>query len=156
MAWPELSTDRSTWTIPRSRMKNATAHVVPMCEAVRAILPPAIGPGLVFPGHRGTPFAGWSKAKGALDTASGVTGWRIHDLRRTVATGLQRLGVRLEVTESVLGHTSGSRAGVVGIYQRHDWADEKRAALTGWAALVASIVSGQVEPSNVTTLRHVA
>ena len=72
---------------------------------------------LVFPGERGTPFSGWSKAKSALDTASGVSGWWLHDLRRTLATGLQRLGVRLEVTEAVLNHLSGSRAGVVGIYQ---------------------------------------
>ena len=53
---------------------------------------------------------------------------------RTVATGLQRLGVRLEVTEAVLNHLSGSRAGVVGIYQRHDWAEEKRSALDAWSA----------------------
>jgi hypothetical protein len=77
---------------------------------------------LVFPGERGTPFSGWSKAKSALDTASGVSGWWLHDLRRTLATGLQRLGVRLEVNEAALNHLSGSRAGVVGIYQRHDWA----------------------------------
>src|SRR5262249_46997799 len=89
-------------------------------------------PTLVLPGERGTPFSGWSKAKSALDTASGVSGWWLHDLRRTVATGLQRLGVRLEVTEAVLNHLSGSRAGVVGIYQRHDWAEEKRAALDAW------------------------
>jgi hypothetical protein len=75
------------------------------------------------------PFSGWSKAKSALDTASGVSGWWLHDLRRTLATGLQRLGVRLEVTEAVLNHLSGSRGGVVGIYQRHDWAEEKRAAV---------------------------
>jgi hypothetical protein len=48
-----------------------------------------------------------------LDTASGVSGWWLHDLRRTLAAGLQRLGVRLEVTEAVLNHLSGSRAGVV-------------------------------------------
>ena len=59
---------------------------------------------------------------------------RAADLRRTLATGLQRLGVRLEVTEAVLNHLSGSRAGVVGIYQRHDWAEEKRAALDAWSA----------------------
>jgi hypothetical protein len=52
--------------------------------------------------ERGTPFSGWSKAKSALDTASGVSSWWLHDLRRTLATGLQRLGVRLEVTEAVL------------------------------------------------------
>jgi hypothetical protein len=54
--------------------------------------------------------------------------WSVHDLRRTVATGLQRRGVRFEVTEAILNHISGSRAGVAGVYQRHDWAAEKRAA----------------------------
>lgn len=66
--------------------------------------------------------------------------WTLHDLRRTVATGLQRLGVQLEVTEAVLNHVSGSRAGIVGIYQRHSFADEKRAALTAWAEHVMEIV----------------
>jgi len=84
---------------------------------------------LVFSGERGTPFSGWSKAKSALDIASGFSGWWLHDLRRTLATGLQRLGVRLEVTEAVLNHLSGSRAGVVGVYQRHNRAEEKRTAL---------------------------
>jgi hypothetical protein len=51
---------------------------------------------LVFPCERGTAFSGWSKAKSSLDIASGVSGWWLHDLRRTLATGLQRLGVRLE------------------------------------------------------------
>lgn len=69
-----------------------------------------------------------------------IENWRIHDLRRTVATGLQRLGVRQEVTEAVLGHTSGSAGGVVGVYQRHDWADEKREALDAWGRYVDLIV----------------
>jgi len=60
---------------------------------------------------------GWSKAKSALETASDVSGWWLHDLHRTLATRVERLGLRLEVTEAVLNHLSGSRAGVVGIYQ---------------------------------------
>jgi hypothetical protein len=52
---------------------------------------------------------------------------------------LQRLGVRLEVTETVLGHVSGSRAGVVGIYQRHHFQDEARAALIAWAEHVTRL-----------------
>jgi len=99
---------------------------------------------LIFPGERGTPFSGWSKAKSALDTTSGVSGWWLHDLRRTLATGLQRLGVRLEVTEAVLNHLSGSRAGVVGIYQRHDWAEEKRAALDAWSAHLLAAAEGRL------------
>jgi hypothetical protein len=65
--------------------------------------------------------------------------WRLHDIRRTVATGLQRLGVGLQVVESVLGHVSGSRAGVVGVYQRHRFGAEQRQALEAWAGEVARI-----------------
>ena len=66
----------------------------------------------------------------------------MHDLRRTVATNLQRLGVRLEVTEAVLNHVSGSRAGIVGVYQKHDYATEKRQALDAWARRLEAIVNG--------------
>ena len=67
--------------------------------------------------------------------------WRLHDIRRTVATGLQRLGTRLEVIEAVLGHVSGSRAGIVGIYQRHRFEEEACAALTAWGEYVLRLVS---------------
>ena len=109
-------------------------------------------PDLVFPGQRG-PFNGFSKAKAALDKDSGVKDWRLHDLRRTMATGLQRLGVRLEVTEAVLNHVSGSRAGIVGVYQRHSWAAEKRAALNAWGAHFEAFVEGREVAENVTPIR---
>jgi integrase len=155
LAWPELSSDRKTWTIPASRAKNGKDHLVPLSAAARGLLPeePRLDEReseLVFPGQRGTPFNGWSKSKAQLDKHSGVTGWRIHDLRRTLATGLQRLGVRLEVTEAVLNHVSGSRAGIVGIYQRHEWASEKRAALNAWAAHVMALVRGRAAAADVT------
>ena len=144
LSWPELSADRLTWTIPGTRTKNGKVHLVPLSDMARDLLPTTLpGDGretdVVFPGQRGTPFNGWSKSKAQLDKGSGVTNWRIHDLRRTLATGLQRLGVRLEVTEAVLNHVSGSRAGIVGVYQRHDWATEKRAALNAWAGHLRSI-----------------
>jgi len=113
-------------------------------------------------------FNGWSKAKARLDEnvlearreaateagddpkqSKGLPAWRLHDLRRTLATGLQRLGVRLEVTEAVLNHVSGSRAGIVGVYQRHNWAAEKKVALDAWAAHLTEAVSGQPAQSNV-------
>ena len=59
--------------------------------------------------------------------------WTLHDIRRTAATGMQRLGIRLEGTEAVLNHVSGTRGGIAGVYQRHDWKSEKRAALEAWA-----------------------
>jgi integrase len=119
-------------------------------EALRVMGERCAGNALVFPGDVGTEFSGWSKSKAALDRAiieartktatnAGATvtplmPWTVHDLRRTLATGLQRLGVRLEVTEAVLNHVSGSRGGIAGVYQCHDWAPEKRVALDAWAA----------------------
>ena len=164
MAWSEVSPDLATWTIPGGRTKNGAAQIVPLSALAQAQLPATRGKGLVFPGEgvRLDPdapqpgFQGWSKGKARLDahiekaraaaaTKAGsdavpLDGWRLHDLRRTCATGLQRLGVRLEVTEAVLNHVSGSRAGIVGIYQRHHWTDEKRAALDLWAQHVAKAV----------------
>jgi hypothetical protein len=68
----------------------------------------------------------------SIDDASGVSGWVIHDLRRTLATGMQKLRIELQVTEAVLNHKSGTRAGIVGVYQVHQYADEKREALERW------------------------
>ena len=155
MAWAELSDDLSTWTLPRSRTKNGVAHVVPLSPPVQAIVRDAKryeGNRLVFPGEHGA-FRGFHRARSRLDRDSGVNGWVIHDLRRTVATGLQKLGVRLEVTEAVLNHVGGSRGGIVGVYQRHDWADEKRAALAAWGARVEAIVQGREAGSNVVAMR---
>ena len=174
MTWGELSDDLTIWSLPPERTKNGTAHNVPLSTPARSLLKPFMceDPGerhassqLVFPGVAGTPFAGWSKAKVALDKAimarrakaaetgdkppAPLTPWNVHDLRRTVATGLQRLGVRLEVTEAVLNHISGSRGGIAGVYQRHDWAAEKRAALDAWATHVRSIVEGGIDGTNV-------
>ena len=169
MTWGELSDDLSTWTIPGERTKNGAVHMVPLSEPARALLR-GILPGdiketkrvasdaLVLPGAASTPFSGWSKAKAALDRAvadargASLAPWSVHDLRRTVATGLQRLGVRLEVTEAVLNHISGSRAGIAGVYQRHDWATEKRAALDAWAAHVLAAAEGRSATGNVVTL----
>ena len=75
--------------------------------------------------------------------AEPAPGWTIHDLRRTVATGLAGLGVAMPVVEKILNHVSGSFGGVAGVYQRFAFADEKRDALDKWAARVAVIVGEQ-------------
>jgi integrase len=155
MAWSELSGDLSIWTIPASRAKNGQDSIVPLAPQAQAILeatPRYKGNPLVFPGDRGA-FSGWSKSKERLDRESGVKDWRLHDLRRTAATGLQKLGVRLEVTEAVLNHIAGSGAGIVGIYQKYGFADEKRAALAAWGERVAAIVEGREPGDNVTPIR---
>ena len=68
------------------------------------------------------------------------TDWTVHDLRRTTASGMAKLGVSLVVIEKVLNHVSGSLAGIVGVYQRHEFAEEKREALQQWADHVERLV----------------
>jgi integrase len=94
----------------------------------------------VFTFGGAAPVNGWAKVKARLDAASKVSNWVIHDLRRTTATGLQKLGTPLQVTEAILGHVAGSRGGIVGIYQRHDSAKEKQAALEAWGAHVMGLM----------------
>jgi integrase len=164
MEWRELDLDRAVWTLPASRSKNGREHAIPLSDMALEVLrslPRIERSGFVFTTNARTPVSGFSKAKPALDCAvaelagedaSPIPGWVLHDLRRTVATNLQRLGVRLEVTEAVLNHVSGSRAGIVGVYQKHDYANEKRLALEAWAKRVAEIVSGEAQASNVVEL----
>ena len=130
--------------LPGARTKNKEPHVVPLSAPARAILellPRIDGSDFVFTmtGKRG--LSAWSKEKARLDKLAPIAPWRTHDLRRTVATGLQKLGVQLVVTESVLGHTSGSRSGIVHVYQVHDYAPEKAAALEAWGAHVMALVA---------------
>ena len=145
MDWSELSRASAEWILPGSRTKNSKPHHVPLSAAAIGVLDAHAATadwprmGLVLSVTGKTPISGFSKAKKRLDERmSEALGdrfqpWRAHDIRRTVATGLQRLGTRFEVTEAVLNHMSGSRSGVAGVYQRYDWATEKRAALDAWA-----------------------
>jgi integrase len=108
------------------------------------------GAGYVFTTNGKTPVSGWSKTKKRLDVKmlevaraedakAIIPPWTVHDLRRTAAAGLQRLGVPLPVTERILNHVSGSFGGIVGVYQRHEYAEERRDALEKWAQYVEGI-----------------
>ncbi len=89
------------------------------------------------------PLTGCHALKRRLDALmpAGTPPWVFHDVRRTVASGMARLGVNLPVIEKLLNHVSGSFAGIVGVYQRHSFADEKRAAMQVWARHVETLVS---------------
>jgi integrase len=144
MEWSEVDFETGIWTIPAERSKNRIPHAVPL--PAKAVLFLSQMKGMagaefrVFPSQSRASDAcisGFSKMKRQMDKGSGVTEWVLHDLRRSFATHAQRLGVRLEVIESVLGHVSGSRSGVVGIYQRHQFLDESREALEKWGKFLS-------------------
>jgi integrase len=148
----EISAD--VWTLSAERTKNHQKHQVPLSAQALAIIEavPAIDEDFVFTTSVSQRLA-MGRAKTLLDAQMQLRDpWVIHDLRRTVATGLQKLGVRVEVTEAVLNHKGGSFKGVIGIYQRHQYAVEKRAALERWAARVQGLVTGTAE-SNVVRMR---
>jgi integrase len=159
LRWSEIDLEERLLHLPGTRTKNEKAHDVPLSAPALAIV---AGRQQRLPGvdHVFTvgrkPVTGFSRMKEKLDAASGVTDWTVHDLRRTVASGLQKLGVRLEVTEAVLNHKSGSMAGMVKIYQVHDYAPEKRAALEAWANHVSELVETvHKRATNVTPYRRV-
>lgn len=150
--WEEIDRLDREWRLPSHRTKNGEPNTVPLNDLAIAELDlVAKGEkwprhGRVFPTSTGAGFTGYAKGKKKLDELIAeddrpIAPWRLHDLRRTLATGFQRLGVRFEVTESVLNHVGGSRAGVAGIYQRHDWRVEKRDALALWGDHIAGILS---------------
>jgi len=153
LRWSEIKDD--TVILPRERIKSGEARTIPLAPAALAILKdlPRIGPGdFVFTTNGRNPFIDFSGSKRRLDAITKIPPWRIHDLRRTVATGLQRLGINLQVIEAVLGHVGGSRSGIVGVYQRHSFDAEKRTALEAWAREVERIVDGK--PAKVLPLRR--
>jgi integrase len=166
MRWDELDLDAGTWALPGERTKNGQPHVIPLpAEAVALLrrVKRRQGAVFVFEGPSKTAMTGFGKMKARLDLALAQAAqeagrqalpWVLHDLRRTMATGLQRLGVRLEVTEAVLNHVSGSRSGIVGVYQRHGWDREKAEALKGWSAHVLHAAGGGSAAGNVVDLRR--
>ena len=146
LQWAELDLARRIWTIPKSRTKNAKAHVVHLSEQSLAVLKRADrNSPFVFSLFGTKPFQEFSRAKRVLDQLSGVRGWRLHDLRRTCVSGMARLGVAPHVADKILNHQSGTISGVAAVYQRHDFLAERREALERWGAhVVAAETSGGV------------
>ncbi len=148
MRWSELDVENALWSLPGERTKNHRPHVVPLSDLVLSIIaeiPARDGRDLVF-GEGAGGFSGWSKAKAALDRRTNVERdrpmpkWRLHDLRRTAATGMAELGTPPHVIEAVLNHVSGSKAGVAGIYNKALLLPERRQALTLWAEHVIGLL----------------
>jgi integrase len=141
----ELDLDGAAVRLPAARTKVKEGRTIPLSPpavAILAALPRLAGPYLLSAtGER--PWCDFPRSKRYLDARlPGMAPWVLHDIRRSVATGLQRLGARLETIEAVLGHVSGSRRGIVGTYQRHAFEAEARQALDAWGRHIEALLSG--------------
>jgi len=137
MRWADIDLDTATWTIPAAATKSERQHAVPLSPfAVATLEPlPRIGEH-VFTTDGQTHMTNFAKLKARLDgyvSAAGLTlqPWRLHDLRRSAATHMVRLGVREEVVARVLNHAA---TGITArVYALHSYGPEKRQALQAWA-----------------------
>jgi integrase len=142
----ELQGDQ--WHLPGSRTKNGRPHVVPLVPLALKLIAAAGDRDIVFTTTGRTPPGAFSEAKKRLDAgvtaANGgrpVAPWVLHDLRRTAVTHMAELGIRTDVIELIVNHTSGTRGGIAGVYNRSELLDERRRALEQWAQRIGRIVS---------------
>jgi integrase len=145
LAWSEIDVKRNTITLPPERVKNNRQHVIPMSQPVRALIEgvrKTPGRDFVF-GIGDGGFSGWSRCKERLDVAVGMTDWTLHDIRRSVATGMADLGIQPHIIEATLNHVTGHKAGVAGVYNRSNYSDAVRDALALWGQHVTKIVGKQ-------------
>jgi integrase len=156
LSWEELDLEQRIWTLPKSRTKNAKQHVVHVSEQSLGVLTGAGKRGLfVFSGFGAKSFNEFSKAKRQLDQLSGVTEWRLHDLRRTCVSGMARLGIAPHVADKILNHQAGTISGVAAVYQRHEFLAERQAALDLWGAHIGQLL-GEISHDRRMDLKIVA
>jgi integrase len=143
MRWSQLDLKAKTWLIPAELSKNGREHLLPLSDHALNVINsvPRQHNDLLFParGNGENVVSGFTRAKNRLDKLSGVTGWTLHDLRRTTATFLGKLDTPPHVIERVLNHVSGSFAGVAGVYNRHPYLDEMQRALQAWGYHLAHL-----------------
>jgi integrase len=159
--WPEFDLAAKSWVIPAERMKMDAPHVVPLIDDVLEILkslPRSRGDYLFSTEFGAKPVNGFGQAKMKLDKAMAaelggtLDPFVIHDIRRTMRTGLSALPVPALVRELVIAHT---KPGLHKVYDQFEYLDEKRRALDLWAARLRSIITGD-RPGNVVALHGAA
>jgi integrase len=141
----ELDLDNGRWLLPAQRSKNGRAHelpLMPMAVDIICSVQRLVSRDQLFGARSNDGFTGWDDQKEALDGRSGVVGWTLHDIRRSVATKLADIGVQPHIIEQILNHQSGHKAGPAGIYNRSSYEREVRAALALWEDHVRTIVEG--------------
>ncbi|QNN64349.1 tyrosine-type recombinase/integrase [Sphingomonas rhizophila] len=156
MRWDAVDLDAGTWTLTAEDTKGDRATLVPLSRPVVEILKavPRIGP-FVFTSDGETHISGFAKGKARLDKFLKASGavlkpWTLHDLRRTAATHMVRLGVSEEVVGRILNHAV--KGVTAKVYALHSYAPEKRSALDRWAADLARAIDG-ASGSTVVSIR---
>jgi integrase len=154
LRWPEIDLQRRVLVLAGERTKSGRPQETPLSalavETIEGL--PRLGDGWVFPARRfasDNPVSGFAKMKIRLDQLSGVSDWRLHDVRRTAASHMARLGVAPQVLARVLNHSAGAALpGVLAVYNRHSYDAEARAALDAWSRELERII-GRGEPKVV-------
>jgi integrase len=144
-----------TWVLPGARSKNGLANELMLPPWTASFIPPAPRSGdecgLLF-GDGADGFNDFHKSKARLDKLIANSGgtmpaWRLHDIRRTVVTKLNDLGIEPHVVESLINHVSGkAKGGVAGVYNRSAYSAQKKAALVLWADHVRALVEENIVP----------
>jgi integrase len=145
LRWSELDLDNGRWLLPAQRSKNGRGHELPLMPMALDIIrdvPRLVSRDQLFGARSNDGFTDWDDQKETLDERSGVIGWTLHDIRRSVATKLADIGVQPHIIEQILNHKSGHKAGPAGIYNRSSYEREVRAALALWADHVRTLVDG--------------
>ena len=141
--WPEFDLDDATWTIPASRSKNGKAHIVHLSDAALRVLERARNQDhWCFLSTATSRFRASARRKRAL-TRCRACHWRLHDLRRTVVSGMARMGIAPHIADKVLNHQTGTMSSTAAVYQRHQFLNERKDALDRWAAHVSDCAAGR-------------
>ena len=148
----EIDLPGKVWNLPASRSKNGTAHAIPLSDKAVEILESLprfdAKERFIFTHDGRSTMGGFARVKDHIDAAitkargEAISHWTLHDLRRSVASGMAGIGIGPHVIEAVLGHRGGIVSGVALVYNRHTYAAEQRQALEAWARWLEAIVSG--------------
>ena len=141
MRWQDLDLEDALWTLPRGITKADREHEVPLSTLATEILGSQLQQGdFVFTsGRKGDrPVSGFSKAKKRCDDLAGISDWRLHDLRRTVATHMRSLHIERPTVKKILNHAEND---VTAVYDRHAGLPEKCRAMEIWAQKLGSLIS---------------
>jgi integrase len=157
----EFDSATGVWRLPAARAKNDRPHTMPVPPALMAELVTLIPDGdhkrlagyRLLGRTRGGALSGFSKIKRSLDAASGVSGWRFHDLRRVVRSKLAALGVAPDIAERCLNHVSAIGT-LAAVYDRHNYETEVLSALRRWQRHLAELVEEQPEGLEAVPLRR--